>query len=70
MLDALPAYSAKALFKAALAFQKAGPKARAEELMPVFEEFVKGFPKDPRGAMILASLAKMTTDEARKAGNK
>ena len=56
-----------AFIKVVFAFQRAGRNAKAEDMMPVFEEFAKGFPKDPRGSMILSSVANMTTDEAKKA---
>jgi len=52
--------------KVVFAFQKAGRDAKPEALMPAFEEFARKYPTDPRGAMVLSRLAKMTTDEASK----
>ncbi|WP_435010627.1 TlpA disulfide reductase family protein [Tundrisphaera lichenicola] len=52
--------------KVALAFQKAGRDGKAEDLIPVFEDFAKQFPKDQRGAMILSTLANRVTDEAKR----
>jgi thiol-disulfide isomerase/thioredoxin len=55
-----------AFSKVVMAFRKAGRNADADTLTPVADEFLKRFPKDERGAMILSSLASITKDEAKK----
>ncbi len=56
-----------AILKVLLAFRKAGRDAKAEDLTPDVEEFIKRFPKDDRGAEMLFALANMTPDGAKKA---
>ena len=53
-------------FKVVMAFRKGGQKPDPEALTPVFDEFIKRFPKDERGAMMIQTLASITTDEAKK----
>ena len=58
--------SEAAVLKVLIAFRKAGPNPKPDELLGPVDEFIKRFPKDGRGAEMLAAIAGITKDDAKK----